>query len=77
MSELSDVGDIIGQVKAEDKDSVDTHLKVYYSILSGNEEGIFLIFFFHRYLKYQTLALRNSVLVIFTFVVCSAGILAD
>lgn len=77
VSELSDVGDIIGQVKAEDKDSVDTHLKVYYSILSGNEEGIFLIFFFHRYLKYQTLALRNSVLVIFTFVVCSAGILAD
>ena len=45
MSELSDVGDIIGQVKAEDKDSVDTQLKVYYSILSGNEEGIFLIFF--------------------------------
>ena len=45
-SELSDVGDIIGQVTAEDKDSVDTQLKVYYSILSGNEEGIFLIFFF-------------------------------
>ena len=45
MSELSDVGDIIGQVKAEDKDSVDTQLKVYYSILSGNEEGIFLRFF--------------------------------
>lgn len=45
VSELSDVGDIIGQVKAEDKDSVDTQLKVYYSILSGNEEGIFLIFF--------------------------------
>jgi len=42
-SELSDVGDIIGQVTAEDKDSVDTQLKVYYSILSGNEEGLFNI----------------------------------
>ena len=75
MSELSDVGDIIGQVKAEDKDSMDSQLKVYYSILSGNEEGIFLIFFFSlRNLKYQTLALRNSVLIIFDFVVCSAGV---
>lgn len=46
MSELSDVGDIIGQVKAEDKDLVDTQSKVYYSIRSGNEQGIFLMFIF-------------------------------
>ena len=38
-SELSRVGDVIGQVKAVDKDT-NSQSNVFYSITGGNEKGV-------------------------------------
>lgn len=48
--ELSRVGDVIGQVKAVDKDSV-KQTKVFYVIARGNEKGMqqFCYLFLHDF----------------------------